>query len=108
MKHVLLALSLLLPTLPVVAQTAPRQPDQYCILVAYARTKDRASLKLVVGADPAKTGQLEEVQRVDGFEYEVDALNYLATHGWEVISITPTINSGGDSGARYYLRRRKF
>lgn len=104
MKHLLLTLLLSSPILTA-AQT--RQPDQYCILEANARTKDRAELKLLAGADPAKTGQIEEVQQVASFEYEADALNYLSSHGWEVISVTPTILTGNDRGARYYLRRRK-
>jgi hypothetical protein len=104
MKHLLLALLLGLPTLAI-AQA--RQPDQYSILEAGARTKDRAALKLLAGADPAKTGQVEEVQQVAAFEFEADALNYLSGRGWEVISVTPITYSGGNNGARYYLRRRK-
>jgi hypothetical protein len=104
MKHLLLALLLSSPTLTV-AQT--RQPDQYCILEAGARTKDRAALKLLAGADPAKTGQVEEVQQVAAFEFEADALNYLSSRGWEVISVTPASYNGNNNGARYYLRRRK-
>ncbi len=84
-----------------------RQSDQYCILEASSRSKDRANLKLLAGADPAKTGQVEEIQQVEGCKYEVDALNYLSTRGWEVISVTPTSISGHDDGVRYYLRRRR-
>lgn len=105
MKHYILSALLACSLSSVLAQT--RQADQYCILEAEARTKDRATLKLLAGADPAKNGQVEEVQQVASFEYEVDALNYLSSHGWEVINATPAIFNGHDSGARYYLRRRK-
>jgi hypothetical protein len=104
MKTLLLALLLSPPALAL-AQT--RLPDQYCILEANSRAKDRANLKLLAGADPAKNGQMEEVQQVESLKYEVDALNYLSGRGWEVFSVTPTSLSGHDDGVRYYLRRRK-
>jgi hypothetical protein len=104
MRYLLLPFLFSLPTLAI-AQT--RQPDQYCILEASARTKDRAALKLLAGVDPAKTGQVEEVQQVASFEYEADALNYLSSHGWEVLSVTPTSMNGNDRGVRYYLRRHR-
>lgn len=105
MKHLLLAALLACSLSPVLAQTS--QADQYCILEARAHLKDRAGLKLLAGADPAKTGQVEEVQQVTSFEYEADALNYLSVRGWEVIGVTSTISNGDEAGTRYYLRRRK-
>jgi hypothetical protein len=104
MKHLLLALLLSSPALAI-AQT--QQADQYCILEADTRTKGRAELRLLAGADPTKNGQAEEVQQVVGFEYEADALNYLSSQGWEVISVTSVTYNGNHNGARYYLRRRK-
>ena len=103
MKYLLLAFLLSVSTLAV-AQA--QQADQYCLLEASARTKDRAELKLLAGANLGKTMQ-SEAQQVAGFEYEADALNYLSSHGWEVVSVTPIVISGTDRGVRYYLRRRK-
>jgi hypothetical protein len=104
MKSLLFALLLSLPTLAL-AQT--RQPDQYCILETTNRSKGRAALLLSAGTDPAKTGQVEEVQQIANLENEVDALNYLSSRGWEIINVTSLSYSGTVGGARYYLRRRK-
>lgn len=104
MKQLLIASLLLLPTLALAQST---KPDQYCILKSDHKAKDRAALKLLVGADPAKTGQVEEMQQIASLEHEADALNYLSSHGWEVISVTPITNGAGDTGVRYCLRRHQ-
>ncbi|MVN76056.1 hypothetical protein GO988_06940 [Hymenobacter sp. HMF4947] len=105
MKKLVLVAGLLVAFLPpALAQTVPPQPDQYCILETASRSGNRSLVSLITGADPAQTQQTEEVARMKTFEYEVDALNYLSSRGWEVISVGQR-NQGG--GVRYYLRRHR-
>ena len=103
MKTLLFALLLSLPTMAL-AQT--RQPDQYCILVSYYKTKDRAGLKLLAGTNPAKIGLAEEVTQVASLEDETDALNYMSSHGWEVVSTSIMSSQYGATGVRYCLRHQ--
>jgi hypothetical protein len=105
MKHLLLTCILAGSLLSAQAQT-PHRPDQYCILESSYRSKDRAVLKLLAGTDPAKIGLVEEVTQVANLEDETDALNYMSSHGWEVVSTSIMSSQYGANGVRYCLRRR--
>lgn len=105
MKQLLLMCLLAGPLAAAQAQT-PRRPDQYCILESAYKTKDRAGLKLLAGTDPAKIGLTEEVAQVASLEDETNALNYLSSRGWEVVSASIIGNQYGPSGVRYCLRRK--
>jgi hypothetical protein len=78
-------------------------PEQYCIVNAVGQADGKAVIKLVVG-NRYISGQLMEAAQVNSCSYEVDALNYLATCGWQVISIVPYQFEQGP-GTRYFLRR---
>jgi hypothetical protein len=67
-------------------------------LEARGRTKARAALNLLAGADPAKIGLVEEVRQVANLEDETDALNYMSSHGWEVVSTSNIGTQYGISG----------
>ncbi|TVT42573.1 hypothetical protein FNT36_00275 [Hymenobacter setariae] len=92
-------------TTPAVAKaTAPATAtEQYCIVNAVGQADGKAAIKLVVG-NRYISGQLMEAAQVNSCSYEVDALNYLATCGWQVISIVPYQFEQGP-GTRYILRR---
>jgi hypothetical protein len=77
--------------------------EQYCIVNAVGQADGKAAIKLVVG-NRYISGQLMEAAQVNSCSYEVDALNYLATCGWQVISIVPYQFEQGP-GTRYILRR---
>jgi hypothetical protein len=78
-------------------------PEQYCIVNAVGQADGKAAIKLVVG-NRYISGQLMEAAQVNSCSYEIDALNYLATCGWQVISIVPYQFEQGP-GTRYFLRR---
>ena len=108
-KYFTLSLLLLLAipgyTTPAAAKaTAPTAAtEQYCIVNAVGQADGKAAIKLVVG-NRYSSGQLMEAAQVNSCSYEVDALNYLATCGWQVISIVPYQFEQG-AGTRYFLRR---
>jgi hypothetical protein len=84
--------------------TAPAATtEQYCIVNAVGQADGKAAIKLVVG-NRHVSGQLMEAAQVNSCSYEVDALNYLASCGWQVISIVPYQFEQG-AGTRYVLRR---
>jgi len=107
----LLTLSLLLVlatpryATPVAAKaTALAVPaEQYCIVNAVGQANGRAAIKLVVG-NRYISGQGMDAAQVDNCSYEVDALNYLASSGWQVFSVMPYQFEQGP-GTRYFLRR---
>lgn len=105
MKHLLLV-CLLADSLPsAFAQTT--KSAQYCIVEADYKAKNKAAFTLITGADSATTGRTEEVNQVTKMVYEADALNYLSTHGWEVISTaTRTGATGAFYATRHNLRRK--
>ena len=114
-KYLMPALLLSAAALPTLGQSTsnpPPQPDQYCIINAYPQDKDRAEMTLLGGsASPANVNQSQqtaEAQQVKRFAYEVDALNYMSSHGWELVSTTTIIGGryASTTGVRYYLRRR--
>jgi hypothetical protein len=85
------------------ATTPAATTEQYCIVNAVGQADCKAAIKLVVG-NRYISGQLMEAAQVNSCSYEVDALNYLATCGWQVISIVPYQFEQGP-GTRYVLRR---
>ena len=105
MKHLLLTYLLAGSLFSAQAQTQ-RRPDQYCVLESSYRPKYRAGLRLLAGTDPAKIGLAEEVTQVTNLEDETDALNYMSSRGWEVVSTSNTGTQYGISGVRYCLRRK--
>jgi hypothetical protein len=77
--------------------------EQYCIVNAVGQADGRAVIKLVVGQRYI-SGQSMDAAQVDNCSYEVDALNYLASSGWQVFSVVPYQFEQGP-GTRYFLRR---
>lgn len=77
--------------------------EQYCIVNAVGQANGRAAIKLVVG-NRYISGQGADAAQVDNCSYEVDALNYLASSGWQVFSVVPYQFEQGP-GTRYFLRR---
>lgn len=77
--------------------------EQYCIVNAVGQADGRATIRLMVG-NRYISGQLMEATQVNNCFYEVDALNYLASCGWQVFSIVPYQFEQGP-GTRYFLRR---
>ncbi len=103
MKNFYLLILFLMGARPALAQAV--RPSQYCILEAEYKRHNGAGLTLLTGTNPA-ANQVEEATKVASMAYEVDALNYLSSHGWEVISTT-VLNHGPGTiyATRYYLRR---
>lgn len=135
MKYLLLALAWLGPG-AVLAQApspslmAPAVPSQYCTLVATGTSYSGVQLELEPGRTARKyfsAAELAEVKADQAAVYELftvaDALNYLATHGWECVGVstisrglsapssTPAVRAGstlavGYSEVQYLLHRR--
>jgi hypothetical protein len=103
MKY-LLFLGFLGSVAPAFAQVVPvTTPDQYCLLEVTPTGKDRDRIKLLAGSpDSAPRGQQEEAEHVKGLAYEADALNYMSTHGWQVVGVLNKLNEH-----LVYLRRRQ-
>ncbi|WP_460583503.1 hypothetical protein [Hymenobacter arcticus] len=123
MKHLLLALLLSLPWLPAQAQeavpTASAFPYRYAVLVAndrYFSARNRLALdygQAVKGA-VAEPEMAEMAKNINGSTSVVDALNYLARHGWELLSTTNVPGDASGSTSQYissetrYLHRRRL
>ena len=127
MKHLLLALLLLLLTPVARAQTAPTPARpvvyRYCALVvAEGRFSFPDGLQLDYGqaapgavADPEMA---EMAKNIGGSRSVIDVLNYLSRHGWELLNVN-TVQTRGrkssldaytsyiDSETRYLLRQPK-
>lgn len=103
-----LAVPLLTLPMSALAQAPALQPGQYQYGVLHIAYKNKGSdIKLNVGSrektDPA---QAAEVTQVATYQWEIDAVNYLSSRGWEVYSTDYIGSFSIAQGCRYHLRRR--
>ncbi|RZJ94279.1 MAG: hypothetical protein EOO60_03405 [Hymenobacter sp.] len=108
MKHLLLALSLLLAT-GAHAQTA--LPPKYCLLYTRGSSFASIGLRLDYGQNLPKELVVQDAtllnlaKQIERFNSVPGALTYLDSQGWEVAQVA-TLHSGAASEVGYLLRRR--
>ena len=92
---------------PALAQVSP-PVNQYGILETQRKAKNQVVMVFLDGtpAGPTTSQESDEEAFVKKSLYEVDALNYLASHGWEIVAITAETFNGHTCGNRYYFRKR--
>jgi hypothetical protein len=78
---------------PVFAQTVPSPSKQFCRVAVYLRSSNgyATSIDMVYGQESKKAPTVdaklaEEAAQVHAFDSEPQALAYLATRGWEIVS----------------------
>ena len=94
LKHLLLSSLFWAGTAaPVFAQTVPNLPKQFCRVAAYLRSCNgyATSIDMVYGQESKKAPTVdarlaEEAAQVHALDSEPQALNYLVTRGWEIVS----------------------
>ena len=89
------------------AQVSP-PTNQYGILETQRKSKAQVVMVFLDGtpAGPNTSQESTEEAFVKKSLYEIDALNYLAAHGWEIIAITAETFNGHTCGNRYYFKKR--
>jgi hypothetical protein len=121
MKYLLCALllgTLLVPAhAQVAAPVATAYPYRYAVLVVddrYFSSRNRLSLDYgqnVKGA-VVEPEMVDMAKNISGSSSVIDALNYLARHGWELLNVTNVPGDASGTTSRYidsetrYLHRR--
>ena len=93
-------------------------PYRYAVLVAddrYFSARNRLTLDYGQGVEGAiaEPEMAEMATNIRGSTSAIDALNYLARHGWELLSVTNVPSEGSSPATRYidsetrYLHRRR-
>jgi hypothetical protein len=112
MKKLLMLIILLLP-MWAMAQTdslANKAEEQYCMVTEVPKSFSTA---VNISVDFGQRGKMFGVQRlkdeegkVKAFNSIVDALNYMASMGWELVSTSFTVSSPDSYTTRYIMKKK--
>jgi hypothetical protein len=100
------------PPIPNTQHVAPQasdgRPEEYCQVKARPKLNGRYVVSIDFGQQQKRFSQnlfRDTAGKAVEFNSAMDALNWLSTQGWELVS-TFVLVDGGDSVAYYVLRRR--
>jgi hypothetical protein len=91
------------------AQTSPKQAEQYCQVLASAKPfSTKVSITVDYGQETKLFGDRGVVRSEDGkiqnFNSVIDALNYMSSQGWQFVNAY-AITVGGQNVYHYVMRR---